>query len=195
MIRFLELPGIQRLEDEMMIAHKFHQDVAQFRIDDVSYKLFGITRYDVRYPLPGWFVDGFRNYSDWENSGDDDIGPHYAENAFYDDKDLFCIDVDDGVALRRKDVRAGALAFWNRMKPAQGVSDPYEMMDVSRSFGFDFSDRTGTHPLRITSYFFLQALAAASGAAGSMPDVQELEAGEWAAKLEIDARNFKRGSR
>ncbi|HEY5046567.1 MAG TPA: hypothetical protein VII49_00920 [Rhizomicrobium sp.] len=71
------------------------------------------------------------------------------------------------------------------------LKNDYDRMECARTFGFDSSDRTGQHPLRVIRLFFDQALAAARGVKGHLPDMAELGIKEWGDKLEEHAKRFK----
>lgn len=188
LIVFRSLPGVERIECEKMIAEKFHHNLPREDVDDLSRAIFGITEADVRYLPPQWFQDGFDSREEW------DAAPEIDDDESCDERwefDLDAIDLESE-SPQRISVYLEANAFEQRMRIPDDLNDDYDLMDYARSFGFDFSDPTGKHPLRVTRLFFRQALAAARGVMGHLPDMSELRTRQWGENLAEEARKFRR---
>ncbi len=190
LIIFRNLPGVARLESEQMIADKFHERVAQARVDDISRAIFGITSAEVEFDAPEWFAEGFDSVEDWNDwkASRQDNGDEDMESPEYDYEDS----ESETESPQRLAIIQEIDEYYSRLCVEVVLKDDYDCMSFARSFGFDFSDSSGQHPLRVTRLFFFQALVASRGVKGHLPDLGELGTKEWGEKLEEEARRFRR---
>ena len=189
LIVFRALPGVEPLESRQMIAEKFHEELSQHAIDDLSRDIFGIVRVEIAFEYPEWFADGFDSFEEWHaapEADEDDVGDDFEYEEEYPDDEI----VDE--SPERQLVKRQEAEFYRQMDVGQLLNDDYDRMAYARTFGFDFADSSGQHPLRITKFFFWQALAAARGVKGHLPDLGELGIKEWGSKIEEAARKFRR---
>jgi len=191
MIVFRNLPGIGRLESDQMIAEKFHELIPQDQINEVSRSLFGITVFEVQFSPPEWFSEGYDSPEEWRAAANDDAdAKNQDEEEFFDEVD----ESEEQESPQREEVYRQQDEFYARLaiEDEDDLDNDYDLMKYARGFGFDFSDESGKHPLRITRLFFWQALAVSRNVMGHMPDIGELGTKEWGAKLEEEARRYQR---
>jgi hypothetical protein len=190
LIVFRNLPGIELLESEQMIAEKFHQQLPQSRIDSMSRAIFGTIHSEIGFEVPEWFTEGFDSFEEWKAAPtvDDDCECLADDSGEQEDGGFKAKEESP----QRQELRRQAMEFAERMQVDADLRDDYDLVHYAKSFGFDFSDHTGQHPLRVTRLFFRQALAAARGVMGHLPDVSVLGTQEWGQKLEEEARRFRR---
>jgi len=182
-VRFRDLPGIRDLESDAMIANKFHHGMRKDDVDTVSLSIFGITADQVCYEPPRWFLDGFESEEAWESAplfGVCKMGPYFGSDYF----DEF----EEGSP--REAVFNAIDEFEQQLCMGREFKDDYDRMEFAATLGVDFSDHTGLHPLHLTPYFFRQAVAAALGLKGHMPDLSELNLKAVETSLAEEARRF-----
>lgn len=160
-------------------------------MDHLSKAIFGTTEEDIRYEAPQWFIDGFDNFEEWNAAPE--IGEHELPNdygtEFYEEDE----EVSD--ASPRGQIYREIEEFDRQLCGGRELRDDYDRMEYAATLGVDFSDHTHQHPLRITRYFFRQAVAAALGLKGHPPDMAELGLTEWGAKLADEAKRFRSKNR
>ena len=189
LIRFADLPGVSLLESEKMIAEKFHHDLPDGRVDAVSRSIFGITLAEIKFIPPEWFRDGYDNLEEWNAAPESDE----EKNEWEFEYDETPIDLDlespERIAVYRE-----AIEFEQRLETPDYLNDDYDFMNYAKTFGFDFSDSSGMHPLRVTRLFFRQAMAASRGIMGHIADLNELHTKQWGENLAEEAKRFRRRS-
>ena len=172
LIVFRNLPGISVLESDQMIAEKFHQRISGKKIDDASKAIFDTTEAEIGFEPPQWFKDGYDSVEEWNAAPETDEDDEVFDDWSPDDLDIEILDLNSE-SPQRLEIMRQAIEFDGRLKTPD-FRDDYDRMNYAKTFGFDFSDNTGMHPLRITRFFFRQALAAARGVMGHLPDHADL---------------------
>jgi len=69
---------------------------------------------------------------------------------------------------------------------------PRDQVEALMALGFDFRDDSGL-PMRITEHFCRQAIAAAKGSVGRMPDTGEVDLAHWEKSLRTQSQHYMAG--